>query len=126
MIVYKTKGNRMFNEQIKLLEQFISDWDNVAQGNPTYDWSLDLGICSNCKLGFYTLEHVHGLSYFEAKEFLSDMWKDFPGYTGDVYHPICKKSEYLLMNNFTQHPIRLELAKHVLQFLKNYDNAKAK
>lgn len=108
----------MFETQIDLLEKFIADWDNVAQGNPTHDWSLALGICTNCKLGFHTLEQVHGFSYFEAKEFLADMWKDFPGYTGDVYHPICEKGEYLLMDNFTQHPQRLELAKHVLQYLQ--------
>lgn len=73
---YKIKVSKMFDEQIKLLEQFISDWDNVAQGSPKYPWSLSLGLCSNCQLSFRTLEDEYGLRYFEAKEFLEEMWKD--------------------------------------------------
>lgn len=29
----------MFDEQIKLLEQFISDWDNVLQDKPEHNWA---------------------------------------------------------------------------------------
>lgn len=112
----------MFNTQISLLSNFIEDWDNVVQGSPKYPWSLSLGLCSNCRLGFRTLMDVHGYSYSEVKGFLGELWKDFPGYTGDIYHPLCTKGEYLLMDNFTQHPQRLELAKHCLQFLKDKSN----
>lgn len=108
----------MFEKQIELLEKFIADWDNVAQGNPTHDWMLDAGICTNCSLGFYSLIQSPNMSYSQAEEFISAMWKEFPGYTGNVYYPICDKLSYLKMDNFTQHPERLALAKHALEYLK--------
>lgn len=69
----------MFEKQIELLEKFIADWDNVAQGNPTHDWMLDAGICTNCSLGFYSLIQSPNMSYSQAEEFISAMWKGSPG-----------------------------------------------
>lgn len=48
-MTYKIKVSKMFDEQIKLLEQFISDWDNVLQDKPEHNWAMMFGICTNCK-----------------------------------------------------------------------------
>ena len=112
----------MFDEQIKLLEQFISDWDNVLQNKPEHNWALMFGICTNCKLGIHTLTVEKEFTLPEALALREEMWEDFPGYTGEPSFPICTKESYAQMSKFTDHPVRLELSKHCLQFLKDKNN----
>ena len=112
----------MFDEQIKLLEQFISDWDNVLQDKPEHKWAPMFGICTNCKLGIHTLTVEKEFTLPEALALREEMWEDFPGYTGEPSFPICTKESYTQMSKFTDHPVRLELAKHCLQFLKDKNN----
>ena len=111
----------MFEKQIARLEDLISDWDNIAKGTPKHNWIVDLGICTNCQLGFGSLMEL-GYTYPQAKKFLAEVWKDFPGYTGDLYYPIGTKESYVVLMNMTDQPERLDLAKHVLNFLKEKDN----
>lgn len=108
----------MFNEQIELLEQFIADWDNVLADKPTQRWVLQFGICTNCKLGIHSLTTEKGLSLPDALALREQLWEGFPGYTGEPAFPISTKESYQQMNKFTDNSQRLELAKHVLKFLK--------
>lgn len=90
----------------------------MLQDKPEHKWALMFGICTNCKLGIHTLTVEKEFTLPEALAFRKEMWEDFPGYTGVPSYPICTKESYTQMSKFTDHPVRLELAKHVLQFLK--------
>lgn len=112
----------MFKHQITLLTQLIKDWEEDTL--ESYDWDLTKGLCTNCELGFDTLVYKMNYTYQDAKIFLTNMYQNFPEYTGEVYYPICTKEEYFPTSQQAAFVFktdkRLALAKHCLQYLQSF------
>lgn len=106
-------------DSIKRLEFVVAHWDHLEYPNVQEEFFdkfgdgfyVVFGLCSNCNLA-----HLPNTLVTQAFE-------SFEGFTGDIYYPICSKSEYddLSIDKFKCEK-RKKLALHLLNFLKAYRN----
>lgn len=110
----------MFEKQIERLELLISDWNKIKVDKSEISWSLAGGLCKNCYLHTSDLQFQLDLSWDDVDNFKDKMWSSWSGYSGQVDYPLSDFEDFYSFFNFTETPERLELAKCVLQFLKDY------
>lgn len=107
----------MFEIQINKLMFIIENW-SLARDNPKEmarvfklkfddsDFDISSGLCDNCDLNLLDLPLIEDLFYsFNESVFTCPIF------------PLRNFENYLEMENYTETPERLELAKHCLEYL---------
>ena len=114
---------KLFKPQIKRLKFIIKHWEDfkfkpektAKLFRDTFKGdciSIENGLCDNAFLNDLLIEED------KNKELIKEMFEAFPKYSGSLFYPLGNFENYSEMENFTETPERLELAKHCVKFLK--------